>query len=286
MIRIGTSGWAYREWEGSFYPSSLPRAQQLAHLSSQLSTVEINGSFYSLQRPTSYQKWSAQTPDGFFFAVKGGRYITHLKRLRDPEVPLANFFASGVLALGPKLGPILWQLPATVPFECHLMADFLGRLPVSTTAAAELAAARTLPPERTWLDVDQDRPLRYAIEVRHDSFRSVSFTELLREFNVALVAADTAGTWPYFEDTTADFAYVRLHGHTELYVSAYSTKTLTDWAGKIHRWAGHGDVYVYFDNTAKAAAPVDAQRLAELLDVHTGTEGRPIRQATKMSAVT
>jgi uncharacterized protein YecE (DUF72 family) len=267
MIRIGTSGWAYPEWRGAFYPSDLPQRRQLAHLAERLSTVEINGSFYSLQRPTSYQNWAAQVPGDFCFAVKGGRFITHLKQLRDPEIPLANFFASGVLALGDKLGPVLWQLPATLSFDVDRIAEFLALLPRSTTAAAELANRHSdvLPADRTWLAVDQDRPVRHAIEVRHESFRSEVFSDLLRANDIALVASDSPRTWPYFEEITASFGYFRLHGHTELYASGYSGRSLDGWAATIRDWARQGDVYVYFDNTAKGHAPRDAEKLANIV---------------------
>lgn len=263
MIRIGTSGWSYPEWRGSFYPPDLPARKQLAYLAEQLSSVEINGSFYSLQRPRTYQGWYDQTPDDFCFAVKGGRYITHLKRLRNIEAPLANFFASGVLALGDKLGPLLWQLPADVHFDATRIRDFLDLLPRDTRAAADLGGRTTLPEERTWLTVAENRPLRHAIEVRHESFRTDTCYDLLRAANVALVGADAAGTFPFFDEVTADFRYFRLHGHTVLYVSRYSGRSLAEWAEKI-RAAPDLDAYVYFDNTANAAAPVDAGRLAEL----------------------
>ena len=267
MIRVGTSGWAYPEWRGSWYPDGLPQRRQLEYLAGLLPTVEINGSFYSLQRPSTYRNWFERTPDDFCFAVKGGRFITHLKRLRDPEIPLANFFASGVLALDGKLGPVLWQLPATVAFDLDLVAEFLAALPRTASAAAELAERHSaaLPEDRTWLTVTRDRPLRHAIEVRHESFRTEVFSDLLREHDIALVASDGGESWPYFEEITAGFGYFRLHGHTELYVSEYTEQALEGWAATIRNWAGQGDVYVYFDNTAAVAAPRDAQRLDALL---------------------
>ncbi len=267
-IRIGTSGWSYPQWRGPFYPDGLARRRQLEYLTGILPTVEINASFYSLQRPSTYRNWFEQTPEDFCFAVKGGRYITHLKRLHEPEIPLANFFASGVLALGDKLGPVLWQLPATVAFDLELVTGFLALLPRTTGEAAELAARHSdaLPEDRTWLSVAHNRPLRHAIEVRHESFRTELFSDLLRGADIALVASDSAGNWPYFEEITAGFGYFRLHGDTELYVSAYSGQALAGWAAKVRDWASQGDVYVYFDNTAHVAAPCDAQQLLKLLD--------------------
>ncbi|MEO6765298.1 MAG: DUF72 domain-containing protein [Umezawaea sp.] len=260
-IRIGTSGWVYPPWRGVFYPEGLARKRELDHLSRQVTSVEVNGSFYSLQRPSSYLKWAAQTPDDFVFAVKGGRFITHLKRLRDSGDTLANFFASGVLALGPKLGPLLWQLPPTLQFDADLLAEFFGNLPRTTTAAAELAARHDERVDPAWTTTDADRPLRHALEVRHPSFVDPSFPALLREHGVALVVADSAGKFPRLEEVTADFAYVRLHGADELYVSGYTDEALDEWAAKVRAWASTGDVFVYFDNDAKVMAPRDAMAL-------------------------
>ena len=138
-VRIGTSGWVYPPWRGTFYPKGVTQKRELAYLSEQLNSVEINGSFYALQRPSSYQKWAAETPDDFVFAVKGSRFITHMKRLKDGHELLANYLASGVLALGPKLGPILWQLPPTLQFDADLLTNFFDALPRTTTEAVEVA---------------------------------------------------------------------------------------------------------------------------------------------------
>jgi uncharacterized protein YecE (DUF72 family) len=254
--------------------------RELEYLSGLLDTVEINGSFYSLQRPSSYQAWAAQTPDDFVFAVKGSRFITHMKRLSDVQTPLANFFASGVLALGAKLGPLLWQLPPTLAFDADRLAAFLALLPRSTAGAATLAQQHDERLEgRAWTNTEVDRPLRHALEVRHPSYRDPALIELLRAHGVALVVADTAGTWPYLEDVTADFVYVRLHGDSELYVSGYTDEALDGWAQRIRGWqAGESprtdhtiappppvhsrEVFVYFDNDAKVHAPTDAISLA------------------------
>jgi uncharacterized protein YecE (DUF72 family) len=280
---IGTSGWRYPPWRGVFDPPGLAQRRELAHLASLLDTVEINGSFYSLQRPESYRAWVAETPDDFLFAVKGSRYITHLKQLRDVRVPLANFLASGVLALGPKLGPLLWQLPARLRFDSARIDEFLALLPRSTGAAAQLAGEHDGRLDgRAETVVEADRPLRHALEVRHPSFRDPAFVALLRRHDVALVVADTAGTFPYLEDVTAGFVYVRLHGDSELYVSGYAPEALDRWAGRVRAWrAGEApvgehtvappapgapegrDVVVYFDNDVKVRAPFDAIALAE-----------------------
>jgi uncharacterized protein YecE (DUF72 family) len=267
MIRVGTSGWVYPPWRGVFYPKGLAHQRELEYLSQRVNSVEINGSFYSLQRPGSYQGWFAQTPDDFVFSVKGGRFITHMKRLRDVSVPLANFFASGVLALDHKLGPILWQLPGNFAFQSELLASFFELLPRSSAAAAKLAEQHDERLNgREWTVTEIDQPVRHAIEVRHPSFDTDAFTDLLREHDVALVVADTAGKFPYLEGVTSDFVYVRLHGDVELYTSGYSDEALDKWAEKVRRWHEHGDVFVYFDNDIKVKAPGDAIALAERLD--------------------
>ena len=264
-VWIGTSGWRYPSWRGVFYPPGLAQRRELAHLAGRMGTVEINGSFYSLQRPASFRAWAAETPDDFVFAVKGSRYLTHLRRLRDVRVPLANFLASGLLALGPKLGPVLWQLPARQRFDAGLVEEFLALLPRSTGEAAHLAGEHdTRLDGRAETVTDADRPLRHALEVRHESFRDPAAVELLRRRDVALVVADTAGVFPYLEEVTAGFVYVRLHGDTELYAGGYAPAALDRWAGRVGAWRAAGlDVHVYFDNDAGARAPFDAIALAE-----------------------
>ena len=283
---IGISGWTYPPWRGSFYPPGLPHKRELEYAAGQVNSIEINGAFYSLQRPSSYLAWRDQTPDGFVFAVKGGRFITHMKKLNDVETPLANFLASGVLALGDKLGPLLWQLPPMLGFDEDRLTTFFQLLPRSTAAAADLASRHDeRMTDRSWTTTDADRPLRHALEVRHASFQTPAFVELLRAYGVALVTADTAGKWPFLEDQTADFAYARLHGDEELYVSGYSETALDAWAEKVRAWsagqtppnartvatrqplAAGRDVFVYFDNDVKVRAPFDAMALARRLGV-------------------
>jgi uncharacterized protein YecE (DUF72 family) len=266
-VRVGISGWTYPPWRGVFYPKGMPHRAELNYAANTLSTIEINGSFYSLQLPSSYRTWHDQTPEDFVFSVKGGRFITHMKRLLDPEMTLPNFFASGVLALRGKLGPFLWQLPPNFAFDADRLAAFFAHLPRSTGEAAWLARHHDdRVKDRALTDTDEDRPLRHALEVRHASFKTPAFTDLLREHHIAVVVADTAGKWPLIREVSADFAYVRLHGDLELYTSGYSDEALDSWAKQIRAWTDDGhDAFVYFDNDAKVHAPFDAQALARRL---------------------
>jgi uncharacterized protein YecE (DUF72 family) len=284
-FHIGISGWRYPPWRGVFYPPGLAQRRELEHASRQLASIEVNGSFYALQRPASYEQWRAQTPAGFVFSVKGPRFVTHLKKLADVEVPLANFFASGVLALGGKLGPVLWQLPPTLGFDADRLAAFFSLLPRTTGAAAQLAAHHDERLDgRALTTTDADRPLRYALEVRHASFETIEFVNLLRDNDIALVCADSAGKWPVLDDVTSDFVYVRLHGDKELYVSGYSDAALDRWASRVRTWQLGGtptdgrtlgpaapvrerEVFAYFDNDAKVHAPFDAIALARRLGI-------------------
>ncbi|MEZ2130193.1 MULTISPECIES: DUF72 domain-containing protein [unclassified Sinorhizobium] len=300
-IRIGISGWTYRPWRGVFYPKDLPQKQELGYAARHFASIEINGTFYGLQKPDSFARWADETPDDFVFAIKGSRYITHMRKLRDIETPLANFFASGPLRLGRKLGPILWQFAPRFAFDAALFEPFLALLPQDTATAAALARRHDSRLEgRSWTKSDIEQPLRHAIEIRHDSFRSPEFIKLLRRYNVALVCADTV-EWPRLMDLTSDFVYCRLHGSEELYVSGYDDDALDLWARRADAWA-HGrepakadrvlgptrprskgrDVYVYFDNDAKVRAPADAKALAERLGIAVDSEkqvqsGRPSR---------
>lgn len=284
QLRIGISGWRYAPWRGRFYPEGLPQRQELAFASQAFSSIELNGSFYSLQRPESYQNWRDQTPDDFVFSVKGPRFITHMKRLGDIEVPLANFLASGVLALGRKLGPILWQLPPSMAYDAGQIDRFLSMLPRDTASALALARQHDDKGKgRVFLEPTPAGPIRHAVEVRHASFENAGFIALLRRHGVALVVADTAGRWPLIEDITADFVYLRLHGDEKLYESGYSDTALDRWAERIKAWhhgrqlpgarlastspaqRGNCDVFCYFDNDTKVHAPFDAMHLAQRL---------------------
>lgn len=274
--RIGISGWTYEPWRGVFYPEGLPRKKELAFASRQMNSIEVNGTFYSLQKASDFRRWFDETPDDFLFSLKGGRFITHIKRLRDVRVPLANFLASGPLALRHKLGPLLWQLPPGLRYDRHLLEAFLDLLPRTTGEAARLAKRHdSRLPARAVLRTDADRPLRHALEVRHPSFENnPEFLESLRGHGIALVVADTAGKWPFMEDVTADFMYLRLHGDEKIYESGYTAGALDAWETKIRAWARDDrDVFVYFDNDIKVHAPFDAISLGRRLGLPPPEDG-------------
>ena len=266
-VRIGISGWTYAPWRGDFYPRGLRQRDELSYAAERLTSIEVNGTFYALQRPDSFRAWRDATPDDFLLAVKGGRFVTHMKRLVDVDTPLANFFASGLLALGPKLGPVLWQLPPNLAFDADVVDAFLGRLPRSTGEASRLARRHDeRVTGRAVLTPDADRPVRHALEVRHESFKDPAFLELARRHGVAVVVADAAGRFPEIDEVTTDFVYVRLHGHEELYSSGYSARALDEWAARVQAWVARDlDVHVYFDNDMKVRAPYDAMALIERL---------------------
>ena len=275
-LRIGTSGWNYPHWRNNFYPSGLAQKRQLGYLADRMTTVELNGSFYSLQRPSSYRQWRASTPDGFVFSVKGGKFITHNKKLIDVRTSLANFLGSGPLALEEKLGPFLWQLPPVLRFLPDRIEEFFALLPHTVAAAGELArdgderlTTRFKQEPVTSTEVlPMDTVLRHAIEVRHPSFVCDQFVDLCRRFGVAIVLADSAGLFPFIDRRTADFAYVRLHGSQQLYASRYTDAEIDQWAARIEGWApGLLAVYVYFDNDFESNAAFDALRLATRLGV-------------------
>jgi uncharacterized protein YecE (DUF72 family) len=297
-VRIGISGWNYKGWHGKFYPDKLPHRKELAYAASLFPSIEINGTFYSLQRPSSFLTWADQTPDDFVFAIKGSRYITHMLKLRNVEQALANFFASGLLALGPKLGPILWQFPPNFAFNSERFEQFFQLLPYSTSAAAELARRHDdRLKSRAFTDPLRTRTIRHAVEIRHESFRSPEFIKLLRRYRIANVVADTV-SWPRLMDVTSDFIYCRLHGSEVLYTSGYTPADLDLWASRIAAWArgqdvdrihpanefasptptrarATRDVFVYFDNDAKVFAPVDAQNLITRVSALLAPQSQP-----------
>ena len=281
-VRIGISGWRYPPWRGKFYPENLPQRLELHYASRQFDTIEINGSFYSLQHPDSWRRWYRDTPRGFVFAVKAPRFITHIRRLREVETPLANFLASGVLELREKLGPVLWQFPPSLKYDHELFDAFLSLLPRDSETALSLARRHDSHIGHVGdLSHDRNRRLRHAIEIRHESFEDPAFIRLLRRHRVGLVASDAASKWPKLQDVTGGFVYMRLHGDKVLYASGYTDAALGDWARRIRAWmkgkqprgAGNRasrqppparksrDIYCYFDNDAKVKAPFDAMRL-------------------------
>jgi uncharacterized protein YecE (DUF72 family) len=289
MVLIGISGWRYEPWRGVFYPKGLAQHRELWHASRQFPSIEINGTFYSLQRPECFRAWHRDTPSRFVFAIKGSRYITHMKRLKDIDKPLANFFASGLFELREKMGPFLWQFPPNFRYEPERLEAFFEMLPRDTESALALARRRDARLKgRSRLAIDANRKLRHCIEIRHESFLDASFVKLLRKHRIALVVADTAGKWPYVEDVTADFMYLRLHGDVEIYKSGYTEEALDRWAARIRAWSEGGeppdarkiagfappqrsrrDVYCYFDNDMKVKAPFDAKNLMGKLGIDT-----------------
>lgn len=298
-IRIGVSGWRYTPWRGNFYPRKLAQWRELQYAAGIFPSIELNGSFYSLQRPSSYAQWAQQTPPGFVFAIKGSRYITHMLRLRGADTALANFLASGLFELGDKLGPFLWQFPPNMRFDASLFEAFFRLLPRTTAAAATLASNRDQRlAGRESLEPHRNQRLRHAVEVRHESFVNPAFIALLRKYRIAWVVADTPQPWPIFEDVTSDFIYMRLHGATELYKSRYTSEQLDRWADCIRAWANgrqpadarlisneppparaSRDVYCYFDNTDKLHAPDNALELMGKLGLASLTAPHEARRA-------
>jgi len=298
-IRIGISGWTYAPWRGVFYPETLSQDEELSYAASVFDSIEVNGTFYRLQQPASFLRWRDETPADFVFSVKAPRYITHVRRLREIETPLANFLASGLLLLDGKLGPLLWQFPPFLRYDPPRFEAFFAMLPHDTAHAAMLARAHDRRIETDdGIPEGPARPLRHAIEIRHESFRDATFIEMLRRYDVALVCADTV-SWPRLMDLTADFVYCRLHGSEELYVSGYDDASLDAWARRVLAWANGGepedaervlpalassaaaeppgrDVFVYFDNDAKVRAPADADSLVARVS-SSKTTNAPVR---------
>lgn len=295
-IRVGISGWRYEPWRGVFYPEKLAQRLELQFASSQFNSIELNGSFYSLQRPKNFQQWYSETPSGFVFSVKAPQFITHIRRLKDIEAPIANFLASGLLRLEEKLGPILWQFPPSMKFDSDLFEHFFRLLPHSHKEAAKVGEQHDEWLDgRSWIEVENDRPLRHAVEIRHKSFVDEQYIALLRKYQIGLVVADTPA-WPRLMDITADFVYCRLHGSEKLYSSGYTDEALDDWTKRVLRWAGGKeaedgdrasgtnatptnarDVFVYFDNDLKVKSPADAlqlRRRIEQLSENAGSQRR------------
>lgn len=260
-IRIGIGGWNFDAWNETFYPPEVKKKDQLSYASSQLRTIEINATYYRGQKPETFAKWAAATPEGFVFAVKGNRFVTNRRVLAEAEDSMARFFATGVTELGDRLGPILWQFAPTKKFDADDFTDFLDLLPENHAGVK----------------------LRHAVEVRHESFRVPEFVELLRERGVAVVGA-LHETYPAIWDVTADFAYVRLQTGSDDVETCYPPQTLAKWSDRLRQWAagsepddlprladtpapaGQPDVFAYLISSGKSRAPTGAMALQALVD--------------------
>jgi uncharacterized protein YecE (DUF72 family) len=259
-VHVGIGGWTFAPWRGVFYPKGLPHAQELAYAASHLTSIEINGTFYRTQTPATFRKWASEVPDGFVFSVKAPRFATHRRELKDAGDSIAHFLNSGVLELGDRLGPLLWQFP---PFKKFDAADFGGFLAL-------------LPNEF------QGRALRHVVEVRHASFCVPEFVRLLRQFETAVVFSEHE-TYPAIPDVTADFLYLRLQKADDTIETGYEPAAIADWAARIGTWIDGStpadlpyvemekyktrprDVFVYFIHEGKVRAPAAAMALIERL---------------------
>ncbi len=259
-IRIGIGGWTYEPWRGSFYPAKWPQKRELEYAASQLSAIEINGTYYSSFKPASFANWAAAAPDGFVFSVKASRYCTNRKVLAEAGESIERFVGQGIVELGDKLGPILWQFMATKRFDADDTAAFLKLLPTSHAGV----------------------PLRHAVQVRHDSFADPAFVAMARAASVAIVYADSVD-YPAIADVTADFVYARLEAAEERNPAGYTDAALDDWARAARTWQAGGrpeglpyvmaetpakaqrDAFVFFINGAKIRAPHGAIALIDRL---------------------
>lgn len=265
-VWVGISGWTFPGWRGTFYPEGLVQRKELEYASHRLSSVEINGTFYSLQRPKTFQAWRDVTPDNFMFSVKAPQFITHVLRLKEVEKPLANFLASGILSLNEKLGPILWQFPPNVMLKDDRFEKFIRMLPHDTKRASQIALRHDAKMKgRSWTKVGTALPMRHAFEFRHPSFLNKDFISFLTEHNIAFVMAHAGGKTPYIEEPTADFVYARLHGEGKPYAKGYPKKEISHWAEKIKGWTKKQEVFIYFSNEAKVFSPAGALALQDKL---------------------
>lgn len=243
-IRIGIGGWTYPPWRGSFYPDKLPHAKELEYVARQFGAIEINATFYSRQSAKSWEKWGNSVPDGFHFAIKGSRFCVMRARLAEGAEGIGNFFAQGFAALGPKLGPIMWQFAPRRKFDADDIAGFIDLLPEKLNGLA----------------------LRHAIEPRHESFRDERFFDLCRARNIAIVFEDS-DDYPLIEADTADFSYARLQRMREEVPMGYDNAALDRFSAKAREWQKHGDTYIFMINGAKVRAPAAAIALGQRLGV-------------------
>jgi uncharacterized protein YecE (DUF72 family) len=260
-IRVGIGGWTFAPWRGEFYPPGLPHAQELKYASHRLSAIEINGTFYRTQSPATFRKWAQETPEDFVFSVKGPRFVTHRRVLGEAQDSIDHFLNSGVLELGKRLGPLLWQFAPTKKFDEADFAAFLSCLPQKIDGAR----------------------LRHVVEVRHDSFCTPSFVALLRRHSISVVFAEHE-TYPAIADVTGDFIYARLQKGSDSIKTGYPPKALDEWAARLRLWAQGGepdglrridpqtgaaekprDVFAFFIHEGKVRAPAAAMALIERL---------------------
>jgi uncharacterized protein YecE (DUF72 family) len=258
---VGIGGWTFAPWRGAFYPEGLPHAKELAYAATRLTSIEINGTFYRSQSPATYRKWASEVPDGFVFSLKAPRFAVNRRVLAEAGESIARFFASGVLELGDRLGPILWQFAATKKFDANDFDAFLSLLPKSADG----------------------RALRHVVEVRHDSFRTRAFTALLLKHEIPVVFAEHA-TYPAIADVTGDFVYARLQKGKDEIATGYPAKALDTWAARVRAWAEGSepddlpriddmpakkrprDAFVYFIHEGKVRAPAAAMALIDRLN--------------------
>jgi uncharacterized protein YecE (DUF72 family) len=283
-IHVGMSGWSFAGWRGDFYPKGLVQKKELEYASRKVNSIEVNGTFYSLQKPETFERWYAETPEDFCFSIKAPQYITHIRRLKDVGEPLANFLASGLFCLKEKLGPILWQFPPNVMLKDDRFEKFLEMLPHDSKSAAKIAKKHTDKMDgRAHVKAEGDFKIRHAFEFRHPSFMNPEFIDLLRKHNVAVVFAHSGMKSPYTEDLTADFVYARMHGQEKEFKKGYTSKVISWWADRVSSWtqgqqpkdaqcvlnkkpkAVKRDAFIYFDTEAKEYAPYDALALSEKL---------------------
>jgi len=270
-IRTGTAGWVFAPWRGTFFPKGLVQKNELAYAASRLTSIEINATFRANQKPASFARWAGETPDGFEFSIKGPQLVTHIKRLKNCAEPLANFFASGPLALGSRLGPFVWQLPPNLAFDPESFADFLALLPKDIDSY--LALAKQADPARVeaFLDTTGTGAIRHAIEPRHQSFDGPEAVALFKQHNIARVIADTPDSPG--RDLTADFAYCRLQGPARADASGYTDADIAEWARTMSQWRDEGRaVYAYFVHEDKLHAPANAVALRQALGITLPTD--------------
>jgi uncharacterized protein YecE (DUF72 family) len=258
-IRLGVGGWTFEPWRGVFYPDDLVQKNELAYASRHLTAIEINGTYYGSQKPETWRKWEAETPDGFVFSVKGSRFTTNRKVLAEAGESIGRFFDQGIMELGPKLGPVLWQFANTKKFDEADFGAFLALLPREING----------------------QTIRHCVEVRHDSFSTPAFAALLRKFEIPVVFADHH-VYPALADVTGDFVYARLQTGSDDIATAYEPKDLDAWAGRLIEWAEGGrpadlscadpdhkpvktprEVFAYIIHEGKVRAPAGAMALIE-----------------------